>query len=67
MAVVNWGFLHYVDMKKFLKNLLPQNCQSDEIILQKCPLNDLSQKLLAKFRCIIKHGSSERTTFTIWT
>ena len=26
MAVVKWGFLHYMDMKKFLKNLLLQNC-----------------------------------------
>ena len=32
MALVNGGFLHYMDMKKFLKNLL-QNCCSDfEII-----------------------------------
>ena len=33
MALVNWGFLHYRDMKKFLKNLLLRNCWSDfEII-----------------------------------
>ena len=25
MAVVNGGFLHYTDMKKFLKNLLPNH------------------------------------------
>ena len=35
MALVNGGFLHYTDMKKFLKNLLLRNCGSDfEIILQ---------------------------------
>ena len=25
MALVNWGFLHYMDMKKFLKNFFLQN------------------------------------------
>ena len=35
MALVNGGFLHYRDMKKFLKNLLLRNSWSDfEIILQ---------------------------------
>ena len=35
MALVNWGFMHYTDMKKFLKNLLLRNRWSDfEIILQ---------------------------------
>ena len=34
MALVNGGFLHYMDMKKFLKNLL-RNCWLDfGIILQ---------------------------------
>ena len=34
MALVNGGFLHYTDMKKFIKNLL-RNCWSDfEIISQ---------------------------------
>ena len=33
MALVNGGFLHYMDMNKFLKNLLLRNCWSDfEII-----------------------------------
>ena len=59
MALVNGGFLHSMDMKKFLKNL-PRNRWSDfEIISQKCSLSDLSQKLLAKFWSVIKHGSSE--------
>ena len=35
MAVVNGGFLHYTDMKKFLKNLVLRNRMSDfEIISQ---------------------------------
>ena len=35
MALVNWGFLHYTDMKKFLKNVLLRKRWSDfEIILQ---------------------------------
>ena len=33
MALVNGDFLHYMDMKKFIKNLVLQNCRSDfEII-----------------------------------
>ena len=35
MALVNGVFLHYTDMKKFLKNLVLRNCWSDfEIISQ---------------------------------
>ena len=50
MALVNGGFLHYMDMKKFLKNLLLQNRWSDfEIISQECSLGDLFQKLFANF------------------
>ena len=49
MALVNGGFLHYIDMKKFLKNLL-RNCWSDfEIISQECSLGDPFQKLFANF------------------
>ena len=60
MALVNGGFLHYRDMKKFLKNLLLWNCWSDfEIISQKCSLGDLFQKLFAKFWSVYKHGSGE--------
>ena len=37
MALVNGGFLHYMDMKKFLKNFFLQNRLSDfEIISQEC-------------------------------
>ena len=45
MALVNWGFLHYMDMKKFL-NFFLQNCLSDfEIISQECSFGDPLQKL----------------------
>ena len=60
MALVNWGFLHYMDMKKFLKNLLLRNRWSDfEIISQECSLGDPFQKLFAKFLSALKHGSHE--------
>ena len=50
MAVVNGGFLHYMDMKKFLKDLLLRNRLSDfEIISQECTMGDPFQKFLAKF------------------
>ena len=56
MALVNGGFLHYMDMKKFLKNLLLQNRWSDfEMLSQECSLGDPFQKLFAKF----KHVSGE--------
>ena len=38
MALVNGGFLHYMDMKKFLKNFFLQNHVSDfEIIHRNVP------------------------------
>ena len=41
LALVNGGFLYYMDMKKFLKNLFLRNRWSDfEIILQECSLGD---------------------------
>jgi hypothetical protein len=50
MALVNGGFLHYMDMKKFLKNFFLQNCLSDfEKNSQECSLGDPFQKLFAKF------------------
>ena len=49
MALVNGGILHYMDMKKFLKNFFLQNRSSDfEIISQECSLGDPFQKLFAK-------------------
>ena len=50
MALMNGGFLHYMDMKKFLKNLPRRNCLSDfKIISQECSLGDPFQKVFAKF------------------
>ena len=44
MALVNWGFLHYIDMKKFLKNFFLQKRWSDfEMISQECSLGDSFQ------------------------
>ena len=66
MALVNESFLHYMNMKKFLKNLL-QNCWSDfEIISQECSLGDPFQILLAKFQSVHKHGSGERGLFALY-
>ena len=49
MALVNGGFLHYMDMKKFLKSLLLQNRWSDfEIISQECSMGDPFQKLFSQ-------------------
>ena len=57
---MNGGFLHYMNMKKFLKNLLLRNCWSDfEIISQECYLGDPFQKFFAKLRSTQKHGSDE--------
>ena len=60
MALVNGGFVHYRDMKKFLKNLLLRNCWSDfEIISQECSLDDPFQKVFPKFCSIHKYCSGE--------
>ena len=59
MALVNRGFLHYKDMKKFLKNLLRNSWSDFEIISQECSLGDPFQKLLAKFWSVNKYGSCE--------
>ena len=59
MALVNGGFLHYRNMKKFLKNLL-RNCWSDfEIISQECSVGDPFQKVFVKFLSYHKRGSDE--------
>ena len=50
MALVNGVFLHYRDMKNFLKNLLPRNCWSDfEKNSQECSLGDPFQKCSQNF------------------
>ena len=60
MVLVNGDFLHYTDMKKFLRNLLLWNRLSDfERISKECSLGDPFQKLFAKFWSIHKHGSGE--------
>ena len=67
MALVNGSLLHYIDMKKFLKNLLLRNCWSDfEIISQECSLGDPFQKLFAKFESIHKHGSGKWGLFALY-
>ena len=59
MAVVNGGFLHYTDMKKFLKNLLRNRRSDFEIISQEYFLVYPFQKLFAKFRSVNKHSSGD--------
>ena len=60
MALVNGGFLHYMDMKKFLKNFFLQNRLLDfETISQECSLGDPFQKLFSKFLAVYRYGSGE--------
>ena len=67
MALVNGGFSHYRDMKKFLKNFLLRNCLSDfEIISQECSLGDPFQKVFAKFLSVPKYGSGEWGLFALY-
>ena len=67
MALVNGGFLHYKDMKKFLKNLLLRNCWSDfEIISREYSLSDPFQKLFAKFWSVYKYCSGEWGLFALY-
>ena len=50
MALVNEGFLHYMDMKKFLKKTFLQNRVSEfEIISQECSLGDPFQNFSQNF------------------
>ena len=56
MALVNGGFLHYTDMKKFLKNLLLRNHWSDfEIISQESGF-DISRCPDCPIRAVIATG-----------
>ena len=60
MALVNGGFLHHMDLKKFLKNFFLQNHLSDfEILSQECSWGDSFQKLMAKLWSVYKYGSGE--------
>ena len=50
MALVNGSFLHYMDMKKFIKNFLLRNRWSDfEMISQECSLGDPFKYYSQKF------------------
>ena len=67
MALVNGGFLHYMYMKKFLKNFFLQKPLSYfEIISQECSLDDPFQKLFAKFWSVYKYGSGEWGLFALY-
>ena len=67
MALVNGGFSHYRDIKKFLKKLLLRNCWSDfEIISQEYSLSDPFQKVSAKFLSVYKYGSGEWGLFALY-
>ena len=67
MDLVNGGLLHYMDMKKFLKNFFLQNHWSDfEIISQECSLGDPFQKLFAKFWSVYKYGFGEWGLFALY-
>ena len=56
MALVNGGFLHYTDMKKFLKNHLLRNHWSDfEIISQESGF-DISRRPDGLIRAVIATG-----------
>ena len=66
MALVNGGFLHYMDMEKFLKNLLRNHWSDFEIISQECSLCEPFQKLFAKLWSIHKHGTGEWWLFALY-
>ena len=53
MALVNGGFLHYTDMKKFLKNLFLRNSWSDFEIISDF---DISRRPDCPIRAIIASG-----------
>ena len=56
MALVNWGFLHYTDMKKFLKNLVLINRRSDfEMISQESGF-DISRRPSCPIRAVSATG-----------
>ena len=55
MALVNGGFLHYRDMKKFLKNLL-RNCWPDLGIISQESGFDISRHPDCPIRAVIATG-----------
>ena len=56
MALVNGGFLHYTDMKKFLKNLVLRNRWSDFKIISQESGFDISRRPDCPIRAIIATG-----------
>ena len=56
MALVNGGFLHYTDMKKFLKNLVPKNRWSDSEIISQESGCDISRRPNCPIRTVIATG-----------
>ena len=59
MALVNGGFVHFMDTKKFLKNPLRNRWSNFEIFSQECSCGYPFQKLFTKFLSVHKHGSGE--------
>ena len=49
MALVNGCYLHYTDMKKFLKNVLSKDQSDFEKNSQECPLGDPFQNFSSNF------------------
>ena len=56
MALVNGGFLHYTDMKKFLKNVVLRNSWSDFEIISHESGFDISRRPDYLIRAIIATG-----------
>ena len=56
MALVNAGFLHYRDMKKFLENLLLRNRRSDFEIISQESGSDISRHPDCPIRAVIASG-----------
>ena len=52
MALVNGSFLHYTDMKKFLKNLVLRNRWSDFEIISQESVFDISRRPDCPIRAI---------------
>ena len=56
MALVNGGFLHYVNMKKFLKSLHLRNCRSDFEIISQESGSDISGRPDCPIQAVIATG-----------
>ena len=64
MVLVNGGYLHYTDMKKFLKNLLLWNHRSDfKTISQRFSLGHPFQILFGKFWLVDRHALVNRALY----